>query len=105
MRLKNFVLLFYTSCLLKNSATYQTSTFFKNEKSSKVKFKLILQNFSPIWYHTLPFLNMDFESTIGVKHSAAKLNGRMLQKIPRINKKSPEFRIDFMVAYRYNLGT
>ena len=48
---------------------------------------------------------MDFESTIGVKHSAAKLNGRMLQKIPRINKKSPEFRIDFMAANRYNLGT
>ena len=57
-------------------------------------------------YHLLlPFLNMDFESTIGVKHSATKLNGRMLQKIPRINKKSPEFRIDFMAAYRYNLGT
>ena len=103
MRLKNFVLLFYTSCLLKNSAILVL--FLKNEKSSKVKSKLILQNFSPIWYHTLPFLNMDFESTIGVKHSAAKLNGRMLQKIPRINKKSPEFRIDFMAAYRYNLDT
>ena len=56
-------------------------------------------------YGIIPFLNMDFESTIGVKHSAAKLNGRMLQKISRINKKSPEFRIDFMAAYRYNLGT
>ena len=39
------------------------------------------------------------------KTQCCKSNGRMLQKIPRINKKSPEFRIDFMAAYRYNLGT
>ena len=39
------------------------------------------------------------------KTQCCKSNGRMLQKIPRINKKSPEFRIDFMAANRYNLGT